>query len=42
MFILDGDVLREGLNNDLGFSAEDRNENIRRTSEVAKIIALSG
>jgi adenylylsulfate kinase-like enzyme len=33
-FILDGDVIRKGLNNDLGFSADDRTENIRRISEV--------
>jgi len=42
VFILDGDVIRKGLNNDLGFSAEDRAENIRRISEVAKLFALSG
>lgn len=42
VFILDGDVIRKGLNKDLGFSAEDRAENIRRISEVAKLFALSG
>jgi adenylylsulfate kinase-like enzyme len=41
-FILDGDVIRRGLNKDLGFTAEDRAENIRRISEVAKLFALSG
>ena len=34
--VLDGDVLRQGLNKDLGFSTEDRTENIRRTAELAK------
>ena len=42
VFILDGDIIRTGLNKDLGFSAEDRAENIRRISEVAKLFALSG
>lgn len=42
VFILDGDVIRKGLNKDLGFSAEDRAENIRRISEVSKLFALSG
>lgn len=37
--VLDGDLLRMGLNQDLGFSPEDRKENIRRLMEVAKIIA---
>ena len=41
-FMLDGDNLRHGLNADLGFSAEDRNENVRRVGEVAKILAESG
>ena len=40
--ILDGDNLRSGLNNDLGFSNEDRHENIRRVSEVAKILSDNG
>jgi len=42
VFILDGDVIRTGLNKDLGFSAEDRAENIRRISEVSKLFAMSG
>ena len=42
VFILDGDVIRKGLNKDLGFSAEDRAENIRRIAEVAKLFALAG
>ena len=37
--VLDGDNVRHGLNNDLGFSPEDRTENIRRIGEVAKLIA---
>lgn len=40
--ILDGDNIRSGLNNDLGFSDEDRKENIRRISEVAKLFLDSG
>ena len=39
---LDGDVVRTGLNSDLGFSVEDRNENIRRISEVMKLFYLNG
>jgi len=35
--LLDGDNIRHGINSDLGFSDEDRNENIRRISEVAKL-----
>lgn len=42
VFILDGDVIRGGLNKDLGFSAEARTENIRRISEVSKLFAMSG
>lgn len=42
VFILDGDIIRSGLNKDLGFTAEDRSENIRRISEVSKLFALSG
>lgn len=42
MFILDGDIIRTGLNKDLGFTAEDRAENIRRIAEVSKLFALSG
>lgn len=41
-FILDGDNLRAGLCKDLGFSNEDRSENIRRVSEVAKLMMESG
>jgi adenylylsulfate kinase len=41
-FILDGDILREGLCKDLGFSEEDRTENIRRVGEVAKLMMDSG
>lgn len=40
--LLDGDTIRSGLNRDLGFSAEDRAENIRRISEVAKLFAEAG
>lgn len=40
--ILDGDVLRSGINADLGFSERDRRENIRRTAEIAKIFAETG
>lgn len=40
--ILDGDNLRSGLNANLGFSDEDRLENIRRISEIAKIFAAQG
>ena len=40
--ILDGDQLRAGLCSDLSFSPEDRSENIRRTYEVAKILAQAG
>lgn len=41
-YILDGDNVRAGLNNDLGFSSEDREENIRRVSEVSKLISDAG
>lgn len=40
--LLDGDNLRTGLNKDLGFSAEDRKENIRRVAETAKLFAETG
>lgn len=40
--VLDGDALRLGLNKDLGFDESDRVENIRRTAEVAKLMADSG
>ena len=42
VFILDGDNVRHGLNGDLGFSPEDREENIRRIGEVAHLFAESG
>ncbi len=42
IFTLDGDNLRTGLNKNLNFSPEDRTENIRRTSEVAKLFAQAG
>ena len=41
-YLLDGDNLRHGLNGDLGFSAEDRAENVRRTAEVAALLADAG
>jgi len=41
-FVLDGDNVRMGLNKNLGFSAEDRAENIRRIGEVAKLFCESG
>ncbi|WP_420963559.1 sulfate adenylyltransferase subunit CysN [Brucella sp. IR073] len=41
-YILDGDNVRHGLNRDLGFTAEDRVENIRRVGEVAKLMADAG
>ncbi len=40
--LLDGDTLRAGLNGDLGFSAQDRTENIRRLAEVATHLARNG
>lgn len=40
--LLDGDNVRSGINKDLGFSEEDRKENIRRIGELAKVIANSG
>ena len=40
--LLDGDTLRAGLNRDLGFSADDRRENIRRLAEVAGHLARNG
>lgn len=42
VYRLDGDLLRTGLNSDLGFSEQDRMENIRRTAEVAKLFADAG
>lgn len=41
-YILDGDNIRHGLNSNLGFSPEDRTENIRRIGEVAKLFTDSG
>jgi bifunctional enzyme CysN/CysC len=41
-YVLDGDNLRMGLNVDLGFTPEDRAENVRRTSEVAKLMVDAG
>jgi len=41
-YILDGDNIRHGLNKNLGFSPEDRRENIRRISEVANLFADAG
>ena len=41
-YILDGDNIRQGLNSNLGFSPEDRTENIRRIGEVAKLFTDSG
>ena len=40
--VLDGDNIRSGINNNLGFSEEDRRENIRRIAEVAKLYLGSG
>jgi adenylylsulfate kinase len=42
VYRLDGDNLRFGLNRDLGFSAEDRKENVRRVAETAKLFAEAG
>ena len=42
VYVMDGDNLRHGLNSDLGFSHEDRTENIRRVGEVAALYAGSG
>ncbi len=41
-YVLDGDNIRHGLNKNLGFSAEDRDENIRRIGEVTKLFADAG
>jgi adenylyl-sulfate kinase len=41
-FLLDGDVVRQGLNQDLGFSDQDRAENIRRIAHVAKLMMDAG
>jgi bifunctional enzyme CysN/CysC len=42
VYNLDGDLLRTGLNRDLGFSDEDRVENIRRVGEVARLMVSAG
>jgi bifunctional enzyme CysN/CysC len=42
VYVLDGDNLRHGLNSNLGFSHEDRTENIRRVGEVAALFAEAG
>jgi bifunctional enzyme CysN/CysC len=41
-YLLDGDNIRHGLNKDLGFTAEDRVENIRRVAEVSRLMADAG
>src|SRR5438874_461305 len=41
-YVLDGDNIRHGLNKNLGFSADDRAENIRRIGEVARLFADAG
>jgi adenylylsulfate kinase len=41
-FLLDGDIIRQGLCRDLGFSEADRNENIRRLAEVTRLFAECG
>ena len=41
-FVLDGDNLRHGLNGDLGFSDDDRAENVRRTAHAARLLAEAG
>lgn len=42
IIVLDGDIIRKGLCDDLGFSEEDRAENNRRVAELAKLFALNG
>jgi bifunctional enzyme CysN/CysC len=41
-YVLDGDNLRHGINADLGFSKEDRTENVRRVGEIARLMADAG
>jgi adenylylsulfate kinase len=41
-YLLDGDNLRTGINSDLGFSEEDRHENVRRVGEIAALFAEAG
>ncbi|MCH2081928.1 MAG: adenylyl-sulfate kinase [Saprospiraceae bacterium] len=40
--VLDGDNIRSGINNNLGFSVEDRQENVRRIAEISKLFLRSG
>ena len=42
VFLLDGDNIRHGLNHDLGFTEQDRKENLRRVAEVAKLMLDAG
>lgn len=42
VFVVDGDTLRNGLNRDLGFSEDDRRENLRRAAEVVKVMVEAG
>ena len=42
VMVLDGDLLRRGLNEDLGYSMADRTENVRRTAHVARLLAQAG
>lgn len=42
VYLLDGDNMRSGLNSDLGFTAADRRENVRRVSEVARLMLEAG
>ena len=42
VYVLDGDLLRHGLNRDLGFSNQDRSENTRRVAEVARMMVDAG
>lgn len=41
-YLLDGDALRRGISSDLGFSREDRTENVRRAAEIAALLADAG
>lgn len=42
VFVLDGDNVRHGLNKDLGFTPEDRKENLRRVAEISKLMVEAG
>ena len=42
VYVLDGDLLRKGLNSNLGFSDQDRSENTRRVAEVARLMVDAG